>query len=72
MAAEPGNALGQIFDILTTGSPLKTKAARDVAKAVSGFLVTTGEPAAVGFGAALDVLVRAFEARARKKGKRSK
>jgi len=70
MAKDPSNAIGEIFDILTFGSPLKTKPVREAIKAAGGFLVTTGEPQAVGFGTSLIGLAKIFEMRAAKKKKR--
>ncbi len=70
MGADPNNALGEVFDILTTGSPLKTKPVRQAIKAIGGFLVTTGEPEAVGFGVGLNALAEVFEKRAKQKAKR--
>jgi len=70
MAADPSNAIGEIFDILTFGSPLKTKPVREAIKAAGAYLVTTGEPQAMAFGSSLVGLAKIFETRAlkRKKG----
>ena len=70
MASDPQNALSEIFDILTLGSPMKSKPVRDAIKAAGGFLVTTGEPQAVGFGTSLIGLARVFELHAKQKAKK--
>jgi len=72
MSNDPGNALGTIFDILTVGSPMKTKPIREAIKTAGGYLVTTGEPQAVGFGTSLIGLAKIFEKRAAQKSKRRK
>jgi len=61
--AEPDGVLGTIFDLITTGSPLKTKPVREAVKAIGGFLLTVPEPEAKAFGGALVGLVRVFEKR---------
>ena len=65
-----GDVPGAIFDILTTGSPLKRKQARNITRAVAGVLVATGEPTALVLGATLSSLVAIFEKREKKKRKR--
>jgi len=72
MAADPSNAIGEIFDILTFGSPLKTKPVREAIRAAGAYLVTTGEPLAMAFGASLVGLAKIFEAREIKKKKGGK
>ena len=68
---DPNGVLGQIFDILTTGSPLKTKPTREAIKAIGGFLTTVPEPISIGFGSSLLGLAHIFELRekARRKNK---
>jgi len=72
MAGDPSNAIGEIFDILTFGSPFKTKPVREAIKVAGSYLVTTGEPLAVSFGTSLIGLAKIFELRASKKKKGGK
>ena len=69
---DTNGALGTIFDILTTGSPLKTKPVRDAVQAIAGALLVFPDPTTQGFGVALEGLVKVFEKRAEVKKKRSK
>lgn len=62
--------LGSLFDMLTTGSPLKSKPIREAIKAIGGVLTTIGEPVAVGFGTSLVALTKIFDLREEKKRKR--
>ena len=67
---DTNGALGTIFDILTAGSPLKTKPVREAVKVIASALMTIPDPHAEGFGVALSGLVRIFEKRAEIKKKR--
>ncbi len=69
---DTNGALGTVFDILTTGSPLKTKPVRNAVQAIAGALVAFPDPHAQGFGVALEGLVKVFEKRAEVKSRRGK
>jgi len=69
---DTNGAIGTIFDILTTGSPLKSKPVRDAVNAIAGALATFPDPHAQGFGVALAGLTKVFELRDSKKKKRGK
>ena len=69
---DTNGALGTIFDILTAGSPLKTKPVRDAVQVIAAALETFPDPHAQGFGVALAGLAKIFEKRAKRKGKRGK
>lgn len=64
-------ALGTLFDILTTGSPLKTKPVRDAIQVIGSLLTEFSDPHAQGFGSSLIGLVKLFELRDKQKRKRS-
>lgn len=67
-----GDIPGAIFDILTTGSPLKRKQARAITRAIAGVLIATKDPGAAILGATLGSLVSIFEQRDLKKQRRRK
>lgn len=67
---DTNGALGVVFDILTTGSPLKSKPVRDAVQVIGSVLETFPDPHAQGFGVALTGLVKIFEKRAQIKRKR--
>ncbi len=69
---DTNGALGLLFDILTAGSPLKTKPVREAVKVVSEALIAFPDPSAKGFGVALSGLVKVFEKRAEQKSRRRK
>jgi len=67
---DTNGALGTVFDILTAGSPLKSKPVRDAVKVIGGVLITFPDPHAQGFGVALEGLAKIFEKRAQTKKKK--
>ena len=66
---DTNGALGTIFDILTAGSPLKTKPVRDAVQSIALALGTFPDPHTQGFGIALEGLVKVFQKRADQRSK---